>query len=268
MSFILDALRKAERERNLGHVPRMEDVAKAGGPLPSSEPRGWRAVASVAIGVLLLVAVALFVLLRRPSAEPPSPAAPAVTASSVPVAAPPVPMPMPVPQASAPPRTASESAPSSPEPDTEPVDETAALVTLDDVLETEPEPVAKAPVARPQQQPAALAPASGSSSLDRETITLPAAPPAPEVSTMRLSPAPERVQRLQDMPAAFRAGFPAAAVQVHVYDPEPAKRWLLIDGHRYREGEALAQGTRIVEIRPDGVVFEQGGQRVLVGSAP
>ena len=29
MSFILDALRKAERDRNLGQAPRIEDVALA-----------------------------------------------------------------------------------------------------------------------------------------------------------------------------------------------------------------------------------------------
>jgi len=38
MSFILDALRKAERDRNLGQAPRMEDVALAPETAPGTTP--------------------------------------------------------------------------------------------------------------------------------------------------------------------------------------------------------------------------------------
>ena len=68
---------------------------------------------------------------------------------------------------------------------------------------------------------------------------------------------------LRDMPPAFRARFPALTLQVHVYDEDPEKRWVMIDNRRYRESGTLENGPTIVEITPDGVIFELQGEQVL-----
>nr|WP_277346352.1 general secretion pathway protein GspB [Solimonas marina] len=66
------------------------------------------------------------------------------------------------------------------------------------------------------------------------------------------------------MPADYREKFPATTLQIHVYDPDPSKRWIMVDGQRYHEGDKLSSGPSVVEITEDGVVFDYAGQRVLL----
>src|SRR3546814_12272962 len=66
------------------------------------------------------------------------------------------------------------------------------------------------------------------------------------------------------MPIRYREQFPVRTLDVHVYDPDPAKRWVMIDGKRYREGDTLASGPQIAQIIESGVVFDyQGAQDLL-----
>jgi general secretion pathway protein B len=48
-----------------------------------------------------------------------------------------------------------------------------------------------------------------------------------------------------------------------VWSPEPARRFAIVDGNRVGEGALLAGGT-VAEIRPDGVVLELQGRRLLL----
>ncbi|MEQ1437791.1 general secretion pathway protein GspB [Fontimonas sp. SYSU GA230001] len=82
-------------------------------------------------------------------------------------------------------------------------------------------------------------------------------PVAPQVTTLRLD-APQ----LDEMPADYRRRFPDIQVQVHVHDADPARRWIMVDGRRYAEGSVLAQGPRVAEILADGLILEFDGQRV------
>ncbi|MDP3295083.1 MAG: general secretion pathway protein GspB [Nevskia sp.] len=105
----------------------------------------------------------------------------------------------------------------------------------------------------------------------------PAATPAPAPVTRRAAPAAAAavatqpdpsasVRRLKDMPPAFRAEFPAITIDVHVYNDSPQRRFVLINGRRYREGEALSEGPRIAQIVPEGIVFDWRNEQVLYGS--
>ena len=84
------------------------------------------------------------------------------------------------------------------------------------------------------------------------------APPADAVPAEPAStPPPATADRqLQEMPENFRAGFPALTVDVHVYNSDPQRRFVLVGGKRYHEGDTLAEGPRIVSIVPDGLVFD------------
>lgn len=73
-------------------------------------------------------------------------------------------------------------------------------------------------------------------------------------------------RRLRDMPANYRAEFPPLSIDVHVYNESPQRRFVLINGRRYREGEALAEGPRIAQIAPEGIVFDWRGEQVLYSS--
>lgn len=65
------------------------------------------------------------------------------------------------------------------------------------------------------------------------------------------------------MPSTYRAEFPALSVDVHVYNADPQRRFVLINGKRYREGDPLAEGPRLAEIVPDGMVVDWRGERVV-----
>jgi general secretion pathway protein B len=97
MSLILDALRKAESERQRGAVPGLHGVTAPLAPEPAavSRPRGLTPL-RVALGALVLVmGAALLGWLARPSAGPSLPvaAAPSMPAAAVP-AAEPAPLPL------------------------------------------------------------------------------------------------------------------------------------------------------------------------------
>jgi general secretion pathway protein B len=101
----------------------------------------------------------------------------------------------------------------------------------------------------------------------------PAATPAPaparpapvtSVERVQLDPAPApQVPRLSEMPPDYRAAFPTLSLDVHSYDSASKKRFIMISGKRYNEGDALQEGPRIVQIVPEGVIFDFRGEQVL-----
>lgn len=257
MSFILDALRKAERDRNLGQAPRIEDVALAQEhalAAPAGGPR--RALRIVGLGLLALIAVLLVVLLlRKPAQRPPAAAAPqgvvnATIRGPAPVDAPAAAEPAAETQIDdAPPALAADE----------------QLLSLDDLSQT---PAATAP-AEPKPETAVR---------EQDFIARPApafeAAPAPQPAPAAEAEQPARLSSLtaavgagatplSDMPPAYRADFPELTVEVHAWDSNPARRFVLIGGRRYGEGETLAQGPRLAEIAQDGLILEFRGSRVL-----
>jgi general secretion pathway protein B len=93
----------------------------------------------------------------------------------------------------------------------------------------------------------------------------PIARPAPPAAASIAPPAsaPGSVKPLSDMSAAYQGAFPQFTLQVHVFDASAQKRFAIIDGTRYREGDSLPQGARIVQIVADGLVMDFHNERVL-----
>ncbi|MBY6205711.1 general secretion pathway protein GspB [Halomonas denitrificans] len=67
-----------------------------------------------------------------------------------------------------------------------------------------------------------------------------------------------------ELPAGLRAEFPRIEVAVHVFAPDPADRFVLVDGERYGEGDALARGVQLEEIRPRGIVVGYRNYRIRI----
>ncbi|SFF40786.1 general secretion pathway protein B [Fontimonas thermophila] len=250
MSYILDALRRAERERTLGQAPSAETLVTVAPPVQRRNPR---LLALAAATLILLLAMLAAWWLRRPPAPAQSMPAPAAQPQ-------PGDLPQPILQAAA---ADAESPPLGGLPVFE---DDSAIATLDDVT---PPFQARAPDRAATPPPAveqSARPAETSAPPSMPEPTAPTEPPAQIPDTAKPEPplppsgAPPL---LRDMPPAFRAQFPALNLQVHVYDPLAEKRWVMIDGRRYREGQALDSGPVIVDITPDGVVFELQGERVF-----
>ena len=225
MSYILDALRKAERERNLGQAPSLHAVVQPSALRQEPRRSPWPLVAAAAL--LLMVAMAVVAWRYHRAANVPAPVAePPITA---PVAALPAP----------------------------PQGETVS--SFDDLAASDPAPAV-------EEEPATEMVAAAPTPAPARTLAPPAvAEPAVEEEEPVEEPAAEaEVPLVRDMPPAWRNSFPQLTIEVHVYDEDPARRWIMNSGQRYREGMSLAQGPRIVEITPDGIVFEHQGQQALL----
>jgi general secretion pathway protein B len=59
-------------------------------------------------------------------------------------------------------------------------------------------------------------------------------------------------------------GVPELKLELHVYANDAAQRFVFINSRKYREGENLAEGPRVEEIRSDGVVLSLRGNRYLL----
>jgi general secretion pathway protein B len=223
MSFILDALKKAEAERNRRIAPVLMDARVA------PPRRGLPAWAWALGGVLLANLLVLgWLLLREPGT--PAPAG-TVTASAASAGA-----------------NNSGAATAGPE-----------------------SPGAGAPGASPPAGAGAAPPAAPGTAPPPDAIrpALPVARP-PVARTAPPSTASPRPRTDIDsdlqLPALHElrlAGvqLPDLVLNLHVYDPAPAHRSVMLNGIRLREGEYTPNGVKVERITPAGVVLEAAGRR-------
>jgi len=271
MSFILDALRKSEHERQRQTGPALVEVPIAV-PRPRSNP--W-ATAALALLVVNLVAVGVLLIMRAGDAPPDAPVAqtPASGAqtSAAPVAAarpavqgPPAAA---APQASVAQTLPPAAAPAVPPPMLRPA-EPAAPATGNPLerevtgytpgMEYEAAAQAAAP---PPGPPAVVAqPRRGGTvvyeSLPDVGAMTPAGPARPAGSPSRNMPTADEV--------AASSGLPELRLELHVYSTRPQERFVFINSAKYREGDTTPEGAAVEEITPDGVVMSARGNRFLL----
>ena len=260
MSLILEALKKSEAERRLGRAPDL--LTPAAMPVPERRPWLWLWGVVFGLAAALIVVLVLWArsALDAPTARPPAPASASAPAALPPDATmsapPPAHSPAPVP------RTPAEAIANAPLPqdqaftstERESVPVPAHAIPLPPPAPPTPRQNTPSPPA--QAQPVVTRPLPAS---------LPAAASVP-VTAPEPEPAPtlEPLQHLATLPASLREGLPPLRLSMHVYDPDPAARFVLIDGKRYRQGDAIAPGILVDAIRPDGVAIAHGQQRFLL----
>lgn len=227
MSYILEALKKSQAERQLGELPSIHapQVQLHDGAASASARRTpvWLALGGVA------VAVAAALLLWQPwQADAAAPAAAAVVPA---VLAQAVPAPLPV---AAPPAAVAPA----------PV---AAFV---------PPATTAAPVhhARPVAEPKQETPG--------QAVSPPVAAPAPAVPPTPA--AEESVPGMRDLPEPIQRQIPAIAIGGYIYSKNPADRLLLIDKVLRHEGEELAPGLVLEKLQPKAAIFSFKGYRYRV----
>jgi general secretion pathway protein B len=224
MSLILEALRKSEAERQRAQAPGLHAPAPVHRP-PTARP-GWGPWVAVLIGAALLAGTWW---VNRPA---PPPVTPTVAAAP-------------------PPRTepATASAPAEP-----------ALV--------EPPPAPVVPAPQPVPDPPAdlgepVEPPPAPVVVAPEPVAPPPPEPEPAPAEAPAPPTAEALPTLASLAPAERAALPPLKVSMFVWSQEPARRFAIVDGNRVGEGALLAGGT-VAEIRPDGVVLELQGRRLLL----
>jgi general secretion pathway protein B len=223
MSLILEALKKAERQHMLGDVPRISPDSEQ--PSSAASHRlGWLMIILLAL-ILVGVGVYLGSNLLSPLGQQLEPSISRVA---------------PQPQASG---QKDESIRDQP------------LNGGDTITATEPAVTTPPPQAGIEPRQSVTPPLPEAKEVDPTPVVevTPTPPPAP-------TPAP---RPLHEMPAGFVANMPSINIDIHSYAKQPAKRYVLINMEKYHEGDYLAEGPRVVEILPQGVVMEHMGEHFI-----
>jgi general secretion pathway protein B len=287
MSYILDALRKADQQRQRGAAPTL--LAGQATEVAPKQP------AFLVYGLLAAVLVGGGIVIGWLRPWQPEQAAPdkaeSVAANSIesksidsrPVASAPLEstqlQPTPAPSEIAP-QPKLESKPGSKlQNATQPAQTTPALsevplqLTPDPKLQnaTQPAQVAPAPpeMAPQPEQPARAKPHTDGPprQADAAAPGKTAAPaPARSVDTAAADAASvQTVIPMADLPPSVRQELPAMTVSVHAYSDNPADRMVGIGNRILREGDYVVAGLKLEQITPDGMILGYKGYRFSRG---
>jgi general secretion pathway protein B len=70
---------------------------------------------------------------------------------------------------------------------------------------------------------------------------------------------------LNELPLSIQQEIPAITVQLHSYSGKSSERFVYINSSKLREGESLVSGLRLERITPDGMIFSYKGYRFQRG---
>jgi len=227
MSYILEALRKADAERERGSVPDLHaqllppGAGEAQAEAPRSSLLPW-----LAVGVLLAIVAggAWFVFGRsEPVAVAAAPAVPAPAASAAAASA-----------ASAASAAAAAAAASA----------------------------ASAAAAKPAPRPAAQRrpPPSTTSTPARARPPAKAATPRVAAPAPATEPPAVRVPSLGELPGELRQQVPPLVIGGSVYSPQASARMVIVNGQVFQEGSSLAPELKLEQVRQKAAVFSIHGQ--------
>jgi general secretion pathway protein B len=245
MSYILDALRRADAEREQGAVPSLhskpvppaladadEGEARGGVPLV-----GWVAMAGSAV----VGAVLVWFFVGRSDAPEPMPQQPAMAAQPAPVA----PAPAPAPMAATARPEAAPATPVSP-PDATPLPPPAPSRALAAPARAAPPAPASTPVQRaaPEVRTAGTRPAAK------------APPPAVDENAV--------IPSMSELPDDIRRQLPQLTVSGATYSRTASSRMLILNGQIFHEGDKVANDLVLEQIRLKSAVLSFRGTRYSI----
>ena len=250
MSFILDALKKSESDRQRQSGPSLFEVKVAP---PRRRLPIWAAAIAVLLGINVIVIS--WMLLRHPAASQPAAAPPQASPSTV----------APGREAiqNAPAAGAATSAPAAPAPAA--ASGHAASSAQSPAPVTAPPPAASAG----NSEPGTPAPAGGAaqsasppSGGDNPSDYAPAVEPAATASSTGAATAAGDLPLYQQIVTSD--GLPALHLDLHVFANRPKDRFVMINMHRLGEGDSLPSGVHVDAIRSDGAVLTYRGTQFLL----
>ena len=256
MSFILDALKKSEIERQRQSVPGLVDTRV---PTPRQRLPAW----AVALGILLAVnLVILIVVLARGWFTDSSASAPRTAAAAAPADLPAPASPSGSPAQSGVPLHTEANAHFSP---------------MDPPPEYAPEiPMVGNSDGGAIEAPAAPRSTSGSSERSASRTTHrrdplltdidkggDAKPNEPTADDYKANE-DEVLPTINEISLSGAQALPELHLDVHVFATKPADRFVYVNMRKYHEGATLQEGPTIERIRRDGVILDYQGLRFLL----
>jgi len=240
MSFILDALKKSELERQRQVSP---GLVEAGIARPRQRLPGWVLAVCVLLAINLAVLVAVLArgwMNSHPAAAPAArrPAADAAAMAD----------------------TGAQGAPATPGGDTpwSPLDAAtnAAPVYAPEVPVTSAAPAAEAPPVAPVTRQASAPASPAAHSVRRHD---------PVLNDRNYQPdEEENLPSVSELNLTGAQALPELHLDVHVYATNSAERFVFINMRKYHEGATLQEGPTVERIRRDGVILNYQGLRFLL----
>jgi general secretion pathway protein B len=244
MSYILEALKKAEQQREIGQVPRIDSEHE---PATVGLSSRWVMV----VVLILLINAGLLLVLFWPDGSTGVSGPVAMSSDALPVT-----------RAIPPPRPQRADNPgivSLPEPVTGKVlkhDREKTIVPAQPAVKASAPLVVSKPVPQAIEAPAKTKP----------VVPPVALPPRPE--PVKESAPDQYTRNLPVWPQVpahiFQQMSGGLKLDVHVYSDQPQDRFVLINLQKYHEGEKLQEGPVLDEITLEGVVLSLQGQQFLV----
>jgi general secretion pathway protein B len=246
MSFILDALKKSESDRQRQSGPALFEVRVAP---PRTRLPPW--AIAVALLLLLNLGVVMWMLLRHqahggsPGATPTAAGAHTAGAAAG-AAAQDAPASTPALAARAPavPVVATGAA-------------AGSVASPEASTGASSPPPAPVPSAAPTAAPGAVAP-------NAEDYAPAEEPSAPTLGSHVRRGTASGVPLYQDLSTTPGAQLPQLRLDLHVFAAHPEDRFVMINMHRLREGDTLPEGVRVDSITPEGAVLSFNGSKFLL----
>ncbi len=234
MSYILDALKKADHERSVGEVPDLDAPhwsQRRGGPV-----RIW---VWVVIGLLVVNGALLGVLFNR---DDRSDSQPGIATQ----------MPEPV-------QGMPKNAPTYP-----PQEQQHSTITK---LQ-QPDSLPLKPLVRPERnamiRPRQAVPPVEESSRESKPAAVADSMSAAPVAAKPVKASVTEIPEWNELSLEFRSGFNPPRLDVHVYDEEPSRRFILVELQRYAEGDTLDGGAKLEKIMPGSIQLYYQGTRFRI----
>jgi len=238
MSFILDALKKSELERQRQAIPGLVET-------PIGRPKTGLPWWAIALGILLAVNLlaVTWMLLHNVLTAASGPAARSEPAAQTTASAP----------AGGGGRPAEHFSP------------------LDPAPEYAPEIPVPSTAPRATMTPAPPPPAAGTPGVTAANVIAPSTtatgshPHEPLLTDDDYRPSDNEVlPTINELSLSGSQALPELHLDVHVYATKPAERFVYINMRKYHEGATLEEGPVIERIRRDGVVLNYQGLRFLL----
>lgn len=267
MSFILEALKKSENERQRHNGPSLADVRIR----RHDEERPWWAIA---VAALLVINLGVLAIVLTRSGETQTPPADAASQAGTPAASTQVQYPAPALAGSGGSRSEGGGPDGSPAAaggafaTTPPAPSAASRNPAVRSLAEEADPYGNAADGHgPDAHLAAAAGIPEGPPMVRR-IEAPAVAPVPsgslpETARAGIGPGNEVLPTMSDMIAAGTP-LPDMHLDIHVYSGLPAERFVFVNMRKYTEGQSLSEGPQVERITSDGVILNHRGRRFLL----
>ncbi len=254
MSYILDALRKSEQQRQATQPDTVTDRILINPPPPKQKSAKW--IAALVIGNLLVIAYLFWHFTQKIPTEsaqklavnPEKPLLPA-TSTKPPLA-----------QAVATqnkiaqqpnPSLPKQIAPQSPSPSIAQLIAAKKMVEIQQPIKQIPE---KKPLVTKKEPPKRIATPPTIRPEPFDTM-----PEKPAVSSSK-----KAILALDDLPYEVRNSLPKLSINVFSYANQPQERFVIIDMVKYRTGQLIKGSVTLKEILPNSIILQYGGDTFKV----